>query len=71
MKPTLAPDWKQILRKAWSVRLLIISALFTAAEVIVPLFFEQLPRNVFAVLSGVTAAGALIARVIMQKDLNG
>jgi len=50
---------------------LIISALFTAAEVIVPLFFEQLPRNVFAVLSGVTAAGALIARVIMQKDLNG
>lgn len=66
----LAPDWKKILRKAWSVKLVVISALFTAAEVVVPLFYDQLPRNMFALLSGVTAAGALIARVIMQKDLD-
>ena len=63
----LAPDWKKILKKAWSVRLLVVSALFTAAEVVVPLFYDQLPRNMFALLSGVTAAGALIARVTLQK----
>jgi hypothetical protein len=68
MKPTLLPDWKRILRKAWSVRLIVLAAIFSGAEVVVPLFYDAIPRNAFAVLSGITTAAALIARVMMQKD---
>lgn len=69
MKPALVHDWKRILRKAWSVRLIVLAALFSAAEVVVPLFYDAMPRNTFALLSGITTAAALIARVMMQKDL--
>lgn len=65
----LLPDWKLILRKAWSVRLIVLAAIFSAAEVVVPLFYDAMPRNTFALLSGVTTAAALMARVIMQKDV--
>lgn len=66
----LKSDWKQVLRKAWSVRLIILAGIFTGAEMVVPLFSDALPRNTFAVLSGITTAAALIARVIMQKDVD-
>lgn len=65
----LLPDWKIILRKAWSVRLIVLAAIFSAAEVVVPLFYDAMPRNTFALLSGVTTAAALIARLIMQQDV--
>lgn len=64
----LLPDWRHILRKAWSVRLILLAAVFSAAEVVVPLFNDAMPRNVFALLSGITTAAALVARVMMQKD---
>ena len=65
----LLPDWKLILRKAWSVRLIVLAAIFSAAEVVVPLFYDAMPRNTFALLSGVTTAAALMARVIMHNDV--
>jgi hypothetical protein len=66
----LNSDWKQILRKAWSVRLIILAGLFSALEVVVPLFDDAFPRNTFAVLSGITTAAALIARVMMQRNMD-
>lgn len=66
----LKSDWKQILRKAWSVRLIVLAGLFSALEVIVPLFDDAFPRNTFAVLSGITTAAALIARVMMQRNMD-
>jgi len=66
----LKSDWKQILRKAWSVRLIILAGIFTGLEVIVPMFDDAFPRNTFAVLSGITTAAALIARVMMQRNMD-
>lgn len=64
----LVENWKSIIRKAWSVRFMVLAGLLTGAEVIVPLFAEDMPRNVFAILSGASVAGALVARVYAQKD---
>jgi hypothetical protein len=64
----LVYNWREILRKAWSVRFMVLAGALTAAEVVVPLFAEDMPRNVFAVLSAVSVTGALIARVYAQKD---
>lgn len=66
----LKSDWKQILRKAWSVRLIILAGIFSGLEVIVPMFDDAFPRNTFAVLSGITTAAALIARVMMQRNMD-
>jgi hypothetical protein len=66
----LKPNWKQVVRKAWSIRLVALSCVFTAAEVVVPMYSDAFPRNTFALLSAFTAIGALVARVLMQNNLD-
>jgi hypothetical protein len=66
----LLPDWKKIARRAWSFRLTIIAALLSGAEVVLPLFIDVLPRNLFASLSFVAVVGAALARVISQTRMH-
>ena len=65
----LVPEWKRILRKAWSIRLMLLAGLFSGAEVVVPLFVDAMPRNVFAVLCFACVSGATIARVVAQQGI--
>lgn len=60
----------KVLRQAWSVRLGIMAGLFSGAEVIVPLFADAIPRNTFALLSFVTATGAVVARFVAQPKIH-
>ena len=62
----LHEDWKNIAAKAWSFRLAAIAALLSGAEVIVPLFADAIPRNLFAALSFLTVVAAMLARVVAQ-----
>jgi hypothetical protein len=66
----LIANWRAILRKAWSVRLMIIAGILSGAEVILPLFIDALPRNLFAALSMFTITGAFVARIVAQKGLS-
>lgn len=66
----LLPDWQRILRKAWSIRLMILAGLLSAAEAVLPFFADDLPRGLFAGLSGVTIMAAFIARLMAQKDIH-
>lgn len=65
----LYDNWKDILRKAWSVRLMILAGILSAIEVVLPLFADTIPRGTFAALSGVTVACAFVARLVAQKDV--
>ena len=69
----LADDWRVILRRAWSVRLMLLAGLLSGVEVILPLIGHALPINpgAFAALSGLTVMAAFVMRLIAQKDLNG
>jgi len=68
----LAPDWKLILQKAWSMRLIILAALLSGFEVALPILREAIeplqlvPPGAFAVLSFVATAAAGIARIVAQ-----
>lgn len=62
-------DWRTVLKKAWSVRWMGAAALLSGAEIVLPLFYDSFPRNVFAVLSFITVVGALVARFVAQKGL--
>ena len=65
----LYKNWREIVKKAWSVRLMLLAGILSGCEVVVPLFADTLPRNVFALLSGLSVTAALIARLVAQKDL--
>ncbi len=64
----LITDWKRIIKKAWSIRLLVIAGLLSGTEMILPLFVESFPRGLFAVLSFIFTAAAFVARIVAQKE---
>ena len=66
---TLHDNWRTLVRKAWSVRLMVLAFLFTMAEVMLPFFSDAVPPKLFAVLSGLAVAGAFVSRLIAQKDM--
>lgn len=68
-KMKLYPNWKEIVRKAWSIRFIVIAGLLSGCEVILPLFGDQIPRNLFASLSLFFVAAAFISRIIAQRDV--
>lgn len=65
----LLPGWKWLIRKTWSIRLVILSAILSGIELILPLFVDTIPRNVFAALSMCSAIAAGIARVVAQPKM--
>lgn len=65
----LYDNWKEILRKAWSIRFLVIAGLLSGIEVILPLFHENIPKNLFAALSMVFVTLAFVARLVAQNDI--
>ncbi len=69
-KICLLDDWRRVLRRAWSIRLSVVAAIFTAAEVVVPLFGDVLPRGVFVLLAFSASIGAAIARLVAQPEMH-
>ncbi len=65
----LLADWREILRRAWSIRLMIVAGLLSGIEVALPFFADAMPRGVFAALSVLIVMAALVARLVAQKDL--
>lgn len=63
-------NWREILRKAWSVRLMILAAVLSGIEVALPFFSDSLPRGVFALLSMLVVGCAFVARLMAQKGLS-
>lgn len=65
----LHPDYKLILKKAWSVRFIALAGLFSTAEAVLPLFANELPRGIFALATAVSIIGALVSRITVQRGL--
>jgi len=52
----LLPDWRRVLRQAWSIRFSILATVFTAAEVVVPALAASI--------------GATISRLLAQPEMH-
>ena len=65
---TLIDDAKTVLLKAWSIRLALLGALFSAAEVALPFFapLGLIPPTTMAVLALICSSGAAVARLVAQ-----
>lgn len=67
---TLIEDAKTVFLKAWSVRLSLLAALLSAAEVSLPFFAPWMPEHVMAILAVLVGAGAAIARIVAQPTMH-
>lgn len=66
----LVQDWKRIVKKAWSFRLMAISFVFQGFELVLPLYVESVPRRLFAILSLLALAGGIWSRVVAQPKMH-
>lgn len=72
---SLYPNWKTILKKAWSMRFMALAAFFNAATVVIALYSYKFPelhgngKIIFATAAFICTSAAFISRIIYQKDL--
>lgn len=61
-------NWRQVLKRAWSIRLTLIASALGAAEFVVQVFMDDppMPRGTFAALGAAVSFSAAIARVVSQ-----
>lgn len=66
----LHQNWKTILRKAWSIKLIILAGFFSGAEVLLP-FLDFLPihHGILGFIGFVIANAAVVTRLLVQKDM--
>lgn len=65
----LYDNWKEILRKSWSLRFILVAGLLSGCEVALPLIGDRFEPGVFAGLSAAFTCAAFIARLVAQKDI--
>lgn len=72
MRFRLVPRPVRVMRRAWTSRLLIVAALLTAGEAVLPYVYgmDLIPSKAFPfVLFGIVVA-AFVARIILQETLH-
>ena len=70
-RPRVIPNWRRVLRYAWSVKLIILAGILTGLEAMLPLVADVFPPRWFAALTFAVVMGALVARFTVQQKLSG
>lgn len=65
----LKSDWKNILLKAWSIRFGVLATIFALMQVVVPIYVDELPKHLFAALTGVATLGVIVSRLVWQQEV--
>ncbi|WP_297842959.1 hypothetical protein [uncultured Roseibium sp.] len=66
----LVSDWRRVLKKAWSVRLMLLAALLSGAEVVLPFLGDFIAPGLLAALSALTVSAAFVARFLAQRNMD-
>jgi hypothetical protein len=65
----LASNWRDIVRRGWSFRLMLLVAVLGVMEAVFPFYSDLFDRTTSALITvGITLA-ALAARVVYQKGI--
>lgn len=62
-------NWRTILQKAWSMKLMGLSIVLSAAEVAMPYIAPNVRSGAFAGLAALVTLAAGVARLFAQKSL--
>lgn len=68
-RPQLLPEWRDILRRAWSIRLMLVAGLLSGCEAVLPLFSDSfpMPRWASSALVAMVIMAAFVTRLLAQK----
>ncbi|TBY84546.1 hypothetical protein E0H40_29785 [Rhizobium leguminosarum bv. viciae] len=73
----LVHNWREVLKRAWSVRLMVLALLFIIIEPIYTFFAATwVSRNIYiqlgmSAVTGLLAVAAIIARIFVQQKISG
>lgn len=73
----LVPNWRAVLKHAWSVRLMVLSLLFIMLEPIYTFVAATwVARNIYiqlgmSVITGLLTIAAIISRIYVQQKVSG
>ncbi|MBY3262663.1 hypothetical protein HFO15_13520 [Rhizobium laguerreae] len=73
----LVHNWREVLKRAWSVRLMALALLFIIIEPVYTFVAATwVSRNIYvqlamSVATGLLAAAAIIARIFVQQKISG
>ncbi|MEH7866213.1 hypothetical protein GFL54_03030 [Rhizobium laguerreae] len=73
----LVHNWRAVLKRAWSVRLMALALLFIIVEPVYTFIAATwVSRNIYiqlamAVATGLLAVAAIIARIFVQQKISG
>lgn len=67
----LIPDWKLVMSRAWSIRLLGVAGVLSGLEAALPFLepFLPLPNGVLAIAAAIATGGAFVARLMAQANM--
>lgn len=65
-------NWWRTLIHAWSIRLVLLAAVLSGIEFILPIFMNNppIPRGCFAAFSFIVSIAACYARLVAQEKVN-
>lgn len=68
--PRLLPDWKRIMRRAWSIKLMILAGLLSGLEAILPIVMDATPwpRWLASTVISLVVGLAFVTRLMAQQD---
>ncbi|MGO7636570.1 DUF7940 domain-containing protein [Rhizobium leguminosarum] len=73
----LVQNWREVLRRAWSVRLMALALLFIIIEPVYTFVAATwVSRNIYiqlamSAITGLLAVAAIIARIFVQQKISG
>lgn len=70
LKRTFIDEWKTIVKKAWSIRFIVAAFVMSSGEALLPYFYDDFPRGIFAGLTVFFTGGAFVARLMAQQGVN-
>lgn len=65
----LIPEWRRVLRRAWSVRLNLLAVALTGATAALPAFMGIIPPMWLLALCTVVPLAAAVARLVDQPKM--
>ena len=68
--PRLLPDWKRIVRRAWSIKLMLLAGLLSGLEAILPILMDAIPwpRWLASTVISLVVGLAFVTRLMAQQD---
>lgn len=68
----LVSNWRAVIRKAWSIKFIVLAGIFTGLEAIVsflPTLFPWVQSGYMALATGLIVIAAFISRIVAQKGV--